>query len=136
MAQLVSALSGIVLVGFCACLFGLAAVVGLRPSLAEQFLRSFASSGRAHYTEQGLRLLVGTAMVNFAGLMWYPELFALFGWLIVVTSIALLLVPWRWHQRLGTWVIPLTIRYMRLYALGAVALAAFVLYGLSRAVFS
>jgi hypothetical protein len=68
--------------------------------------------------------------------MWHPDVFKLFGWLIVVTAMALLLIPWQWHHRLGTRVIPLTIRHMWLYALGAAALAVFILYGMSRAVIS
>jgi uncharacterized protein YjeT (DUF2065 family) len=89
---------------------------------------------RAHYTEQGLRLIVGTAIVNCAGSMWYPDFFRLFGWLIALTSVALLLIPWRWHHTLATRVIPLTIRHMRLFGLGASVLALLILYGLSRAV--
>ena len=129
-------LSGIVVFGFCLFLIGLAVVIVTNPQLAERFLRSFASSARAHYTEQALRLLVGAAIINFASSMWYPQVFTLFGWLVVVSTIALLLTPWQWHQRLGTWVIPLTIRYMRLFALGAFALGALVLYGVSRIVVS
>jgi hypothetical protein len=131
---MVSVFSGVVVVGFCLFLIGLAGVIAARPALAERFLRSFASSARAHYTEQGLRLLVGAAIVNFASSMWYPELFKLFGWLIVVTAVGLLLMPWQWHHKLGTWMMPLVIRHMRLFALGATALGAFILYGVSRAV--
>jgi uncharacterized protein YjeT (DUF2065 family) len=134
--EIVSLLSGIVVVGFCLFLIGLAAVIATTPSLAERFLRSFASSAPAHYTEQGLRLLVGTAIVNFASSMWYPELFKLFGWLLVVTAVGLLLIPWQWHQEFGTRVMPLVIRRLRLFALGAAALGAFILYGVSRAVIS
>jgi hypothetical protein len=129
-------LSGIVVAGFCLFLIGLAVVIAAKPSLAERFLRSFASSARAHYTEQGLRLLVGAAVVNFASSMWYPELFTVFGWLIVVTAVGLLLTPWQWHHKYGTWVMPLVIRHLRLFALGAFALGAFILYGVSRAVVS
>jgi hypothetical protein len=106
------------------------------PSLAERFLSSFASSAPAHYTEQGLRLLVGAAMVNFASAMWYPERFQLFGWLIVVTAVALLVTPWQWHHKFSSWVMPLVIRHLRLFAFGAAALAAFILYGVSRTVIS
>ena len=49
-------------------------------------------------------------------------------WLIV-TAVGLLLVPWRWHHRFGEWAIPLAIRHIKLLALGAFALGAFVLYG-------
>jgi hypothetical protein len=132
--EIVSLLSGTVVVGFCLFLIGLAVVIATRPSLAERFFRSFASSARAHYTEQGSRLLVGAAIINFANSMWHAELFKLFGWLIVVTAVALLLTPWQWHHRLGTWMIPLVIRHMRLFGLGASVLGVLILYGVSRAI--
>jgi hypothetical protein len=132
--EIVRLLSGIVVVGFCVFLIGLAVVIATRPLLAERFLRSFASSARAHYTEQGSRLLVGAALINFANSMWHSELFKLFGWLIVVTAVALLLTPWQWHHKLGTWMIPLVIRHMKLFAFGASALGVLILYGVSRAV--
>jgi uncharacterized membrane protein len=134
--EIVRLLSGVVVVAFCLFLIGLAVVIATRPPLAERFLRSFASSARAHYTEQGLRLLVGAAIINFASSMWHPEVFVVFGWLIAVSAMALLLTPWRWHQRFGTWVIPLVIRHMRLFAIGAFALGALVLYGMSRVIIS
>jgi hypothetical protein len=127
--------SGIVVFGVCLFLIGLAVVIAGRPALAKRFLGSFANSARAHYTEQAARLLAGSALVNFGSSMWYPKLFTLFGWLIVVTTVALLMIPWQWHHRLGMRVMPLVIRHLRLYALGAAALAAFILYGMSRAVF-
>jgi len=130
----VNVLSGIVVFGFSVFLIGLAVVIIAKPSLAERFLRSFASSARTHYTEQGSRLLVGGAMVNFASSMWYPEVFKLFGWLLIVTTVGLLLIPWRWHHAFAAWAIPLAIRQLRWLALGASALGAVILYGISRAV--
>jgi uncharacterized protein YjeT (DUF2065 family) len=79
---------------------------------------------------------VGAAIIDFASSMWYPKVFELFGWLIAVSALALLLMPWQWHQRLATWMIPLVIRHMRLFALAALALGALVLYGVSRVVIS
>lgn len=134
--EIVSLVSGLVVVGFCLFLIGLAVMIMTKPSQAEKFLRSFASSARAHYTEQVLRLVVGAAIVNFASSMWHPELFTLFGWLIVVTGVALLLTPWQWHHRLGTWMMPPVFQHLKLFALGACALGVFILYGLSRAVMS
>lgn len=68
--------------------------------------------------------------------MWYPELFTLFGWLLIVTTAGLLLIPWQWRNTFSTRVMPPVFRHMRLFALGAFALGAFVLYGISRAVIS
>ena len=127
-------LSGILVVAFGLFLIGLAVLIAIKPQLAERFLRSFAGSARAHYTEQTLRLIAGGAMVIFAPSMWYPDLFRLFGWLIVVTAAALLLLPWRWHYEFGKRAIPLVIRNMKLFALGAVALGILIFYGVSRVV--
>ena len=44
-------LSGIVVVTIGVCLIGLAGVIAIKPLLAERFLKSYASSARAHYTE-------------------------------------------------------------------------------------
>jgi hypothetical protein len=121
-------LSGIVVVSFCLFLIGLAVMIVARPSTAKRFLGSFASSAKAHYIEQGLRLLVGAAMVNLADAMRYPNLFRGFGWLMVGTTIVLLLVPWRWHQTFATRVMPPVYRWMKLFALGAFALGVYILY--------
>ncbi|MDO8836095.1 MAG: hypothetical protein Q7V01_10890 [Vicinamibacterales bacterium] len=83
---IVTRLSGVVVVGFCVFLIGLAVVIVAKPSAAERFLMSFASSAPAHYTEQALRLLVGSAIVNCSGSMWHPNLLRMFGWLLAPAS--------------------------------------------------
>ncbi len=130
--SIVTFLSGVVVLSFGLFLVGLAAVILARPSLAKRFLSSFASSARAHYTEQVVRLVVGTAMAIFAPLMWLPLLFRPFGWLLAVTAVGLLVLPWQWHHRFATRVMPPLMRRMTLFAIGAFALGAFILYGLSR----
>ena len=129
--ETVRVLSGVVVVGFGLFLIGLAALIIAMPSRAEGFLRAFGSSALTHYTEQGFRLVVGAAIVNLASSMRYPELFKLFGWLIVVSTAGLLLIPWQWHNKFGTLVMPSVFRRMRLFALGACALGAFILYCVS-----
>ncbi|MDH3298039.1 MAG: hypothetical protein OEM96_07160, partial [Gemmatimonadota bacterium] len=101
---------------------------------AERLLTGFASSARAHYTEQALRLIAGLAMVLFAPEMQLSNLFRAFGWLLVLTAAGLLLIPWRWHRRFGEWAIPLAIKHMKLFALGAFALGVFILYGVFYAI--
>ncbi|CAN5532786.1 hypothetical protein BH10PLA2_BH10PLA2_14070 [soil metagenome] len=134
--EIVRLLSGVVVVGFCMFLLGLAVAIVTAPARAERFLRSFASSAPAHYTEQGLRLLVGASLVNFASSMWYPDLFKVFGWLMVVTTAGLLFIPWQWHNKFATGVMPPVIRHLKLFAIGASAPGVFVLYSVSRAVIS
>ena len=129
-------LSGIVVVAFGLCLIALAVVIVIKPLLAERFLKRFASSAQAHYSEQTARLIAGVAIVILSPSMWYPDLFKYFGWLIIITAAGLFLIPWKWHHRFGEWAIPLAIRYLRLYALGAFALGTLLLYSASRAIFS
>ncbi len=121
-------LSGLVVTAFGLFLIGLAGVIIGAPARAERFLRAFASSATAHYTEQGLRLLVGAAIVNVASAMRYPELFRLFGWVIVITTVGLLLIPWQWHRTFATRVMPPVYRQMRWFGLGAAVLGVLVLY--------
>ena len=72
-------ISGIVVVFVGVGLIGVAVMTAIKPVLTERFLNSFASSARAHYTEQAVRLIAGGAIVTFASSMWYPKLFMVFG---------------------------------------------------------
>ena len=121
-------LAGSVVVASGLWLVGLALAIVAVPARAERFLGKFASSARAHYTEQVLRLLAGSAIVVFSSEMRFPEAFRAFGWLLGITAAGLILLPWRWHQRFGERVIPLAIRHMKLYALAAFVLGALILY--------
>ena len=129
-------LAGVVVVAAGLGLLGLAVVIVVRPPLAVRFLESFASSARAHYVEQVSRLIAGAAMIMFAPSMSYTGFFEVLGWLITVTAVGLLLVPWQWHHRFAQWAIPLVIRHLRWYGLGAAALGTFILYGASRPLLS
>ena len=128
-----NAVSGTVVICFALYLIGLAFLIVINPSAAERFLRSFASSASAHYTEQGLRLLVGVSTVNFSGFMWCSDAFRIFGWTIIVSTVGLLLVPWRWHHKFATKVMPSLYHRMKLFAFGAFALGALILFGASYA---
>lgn len=126
----VTRLATLVVAGFGLFLLGLAGTVVVMPPRAERFLLSFANTARAHYTEQALRLLVGLALVASASSLRFPGLFTLFGWIMVATTLVLLLMPWHWHHHFAGRVMPPVIRQMRVLALGAFALGVFVLYSL------
>ncbi len=49
---IVNAVAGAILVAFGLFLVGLTIAVFAKPAVAERFFMSFASSARAHYTEQ------------------------------------------------------------------------------------
>ena len=122
-------MAAVVVVAFGLSLITFPGVAFARPAIAERFLTAFASSARTHYVEQVFRLLIGAALVVRSPTMWQPTMFWLAGWAIVVTTAVLLCVPWQWHHRLGERVLPLLVRHLRLYAVGAFAFGALLLYG-------
>ena len=125
-----SAVAAVVVVVFALSLIAFTGVAFATPARAERFLLAFATSARAHYVEQVVRMLVGTALVVLSSTMWQPKVFWFFGWAIVVSSAALICVPWQWHDRLGERLRPMLVRYLKLYAVGACTLGVLLLYGL------
>jgi hypothetical protein len=121
-------LSGVVLVASGAYFIWLTILVFAKPAVAERFFMNFASSARTHYLEQILRVLVGASLVIYSTDMWQADVFRLVGWGIVVSAVALMLLPWQWHQRFGQAILPTFIRHMRLYAIAALAFGALILY--------
>ena len=124
-----SQVAAVVVVGFGLLLIVLTGVAFAKPAIAERFLMRFASSARTHYVEQVFRLLIGAALVVLSPAMWQPTMFWLVGWAIVVSSAALMCIPWQWHHRLGERMLPIVVRHLRLYAVGSLAFGALILYG-------
>ncbi|QQS40612.1 MAG: hypothetical protein IPM63_14760 [Acidobacteriota bacterium] len=124
--------AGIVVAFFGLFLIGLAALCVFRRPAAERFLSGFAASAKAHFTEHTIRFIVGAAFIVSSPSTIFPPLFLIFGWVLVVTSAILLVLPWRWHREYAKWAVPMVLRRLRLFAFGSLALGAFILYGLSR----
>jgi hypothetical protein len=61
--------------------------------------------------------------------MTFLTLFKAFGWVILLTTTGLLLLPWKWHRRFARHVMPPLIRHGKLFAVGAFLLGACILYG-------
>jgi len=114
---------------FSLILIAFTGVVFAKPAVAERFLMRFASSARTHYIEQIFRLLIGAALVVLSPAMWMSNMFWLVGWAIVVSSAALMCVPWQWHHRFAKRVLPIVIRHLKLSAMGPFAFGALLLYG-------
>ena len=62
-----------------------------------------ASSRRLQFTEQGLRILAGVALVVRAPASKLPLAFAVAGGLLVASSVLILVAPIRWHGAYGRW---------------------------------
>ena len=118
-----------VVVAFGLLLIAFTGVAFAKPAVVERFLMLFASSARTHYIEQVIRLLIGAALVVLSPAMWMSNMFWLIGWATVVSSAALMCVPWQWHQRFAERLLPIVVRHLRLCAMGPLAFGALLLYG-------
>lgn len=109
-------------------LVGLAAVSFFAPAIAARFLNSFAGTARVHYLEITIRLVVGAALVVAAQGMRYSGFFFWFGWVVVVSSLVLLVVPWRWHHRFAQVVVPPLTRRVWMIGLLSLPLGGVILF--------
>ena len=94
----------------------------LRPRSAASFLLGFAGSASLHYLELTLRILVGAALVQRAPALLYPSIFHAFGWVLVLTTLALFLLPWRWHRQFALQAVPYALRAIKLLGVSAMTL--------------
>ena len=109
-------------------LIGLAAVSFFLPAKAADFLNGFAASALAHYTEISIRLIVGIALIVASPSMVYASAFTIFGWLLVVTSLVLLLFPWRWHHRFANVVVPPLTKRVWIFGVLSLPLGSLILF--------
>lgn len=99
----------------------------LKPAVARRFLSGFASSPSTHYAELFLRFLAGGALVIHAPHMAFSGAFRVFGWMLIVTTAGLMLVPWGWHRRFAQSVVPWATRHMTLIGVSSLALGVLFL---------
>lgn len=111
-------------------LVGLAFISAFAPQTAARFLSGFAATARAHVLEQILRIIAGAGFVVFAAEMRFAQFFHVFGWVLILTSAGLLIIPWRIHNRFAQKVVPLAIRHLKVYAAGAALLALVIFYAM------
>lgn len=126
----VFALAAIVLAALYLLTLGAAALVA--PARASRFLLGFASSQSIHFIELSLRFVVGVALVLYAPRMFFSGGFKMFGWVLLVTSACLLLIPWQWHHRFAQYAVPLFTRYIVLMGLVSLAIGGFILAAVVR----
>lgn len=108
-------------------LIGFAVISFWSPERTSRFLLNFASSASAHYLELLARLLVGGAIVLSAPHMLFSRVLMIFGWVLVVTTIGLLMTPWRWHRHFARWGVPYAIGNLRLIAVASFLTGGFVI---------
>jgi uncharacterized protein YjeT (DUF2065 family) len=110
------------------CALGGAALFA--PERARRFLLGFATTSVKHALEMALRLIVGVALLTHAAQMPFELAFRIAGWVLLVTTLLLALVPWRWHQRFARASVPQALRFLPLLGFASLALGALLLYAL------
>lgn len=115
-----------------AYLLAFGVLAALAPSRTSAYLRGFASSLRLHVLELLARMVVGAAFVAHAPHMHFGAAFRAFGWIVVVTTVVLAVLPWRWHQRFAGATVPAAARWLPLIAVSSIAAAALVFWAAAR----
>ncbi len=100
------------------------------PERARAILRKAASTNFINYAEITIRMIPATAMILFADYSKFPELFKIFGWIMIITSVVLFIVPRQMHHNYSLKAAEiLTPGYVRLISPLAFALGAGIVYG-------
>ena len=99
----------------------LGAVSLVMPSRASSFLLGFATTSRKHYIELIARFLVGLALLTTAPRSSNSTALLAFGWLLLVTTGVMALVPWRTHQRFAQASVPRALRFLPLIGIASLA---------------
>jgi len=109
--------------------FGVMAVAF--PARASHYLHGFASSARAHWLELIARVAAGFAFWGYASHMPFPGAFHTFGLVLIVTTLGLAVLPWRWHQQFAQATVPSARPYLPVVGIVSIAAGAFVLWALA-----
>ncbi|MRR11683.1 hypothetical protein EG835_04270 [bacterium] len=59
--------------------------------------------------------------------MLFHTLFTVFGWVLVVTTVGMFVVPWHWHRRFSERSVPQAVRRLPLLGIASFALGSFIL---------
>jgi uncharacterized protein YjeT (DUF2065 family) len=109
---------------------GLGALALLLPAHAKRFLLAFATSPGKHYAELAIRILIGAAFVLAAPQLRASSAFHVFGLVLLCTSLVLLCLPWRWHQRFASRSVPQALQFLPLIGAAALATGGLILWAL------
>lgn len=123
-------LAGLLVVAAALYCIALAALSIWRPAHAARFLLGFVGSPFKHYAELALRLMVGWAFVTHSPHMALPQVCKGIGWVLLVTTALLLLIPWHWHRAIARRSVPLVVPHIRLLGVASLLLGSCVLWAM------
>ena len=71
----------------------------VKPKKARTTLRKAGSTNFINYAEITIRLIPATALILHSDFSKYPEAFKIFGWIMLITSLILYIVPRKFHHK-------------------------------------
>lgn len=116
------------LAGVAAYFLAFGALALLRPKNASNFLLGFADTPLKHYAELVVRLLVGGCLLLAAPTTVHATAMAVFGWILVISTLAMALLPWRLHQRFAQSAVPKALRYLPLIGITSLVMGGWLLW--------
>lgn len=105
---------------------GVASLV--RPEVARRYLLRFASTATAHFVEMAVRVVVGASFMVHAQRLQDGRALGVVGVVLVLSSVVLLVLPWRWHQRFAQRTVPAATRYLPLIGIASIVLGCMVMW--------
>jgi hypothetical protein len=120
LARLLVALAG-------AYLLTLGALAWLRPSAAARYLLGFATTPTRHALELSLRGALAWALWRWAPHAPWPVALTAAAAVLGLTTAAMAVLPWRWHQRFAAWSVPQALPHLRSIGLASGAMGAALL---------
>ncbi|OYT91279.1 MAG: hypothetical protein CFE43_14385 [Burkholderiales bacterium PBB3] len=102
-------------------LFGLGLLALAWPAKARSFLLGFAETAAKHYLELCVRLAIGAAFIFAAPRMAGPAVAEFAGWVLVLTTALMFLVPWRMHRAFAQRSVPQALAQLPLLGFASLA---------------
>jgi len=84
-------------------LMGVSVWILVKPMSALSVLRHMGSTAPIHFTELGLRLLTGLAMIGLAPFSEHAKILQLCGVFLAFTALIIMPIPHRLHHRYALW---------------------------------
>lgn len=117
-----------ILLAVTAYFLALGATALLREKSAKRFLLGFAETPARHYAELVVRLLVGGSLLLVAPTAAHATAMSALGWILVISTLAMALMPWRLHQRFAQSAVPKALRYLPLIGVTSLLMGGWLLW--------
>ncbi len=74
----------------------------IRPEKARSIIKKAGSTNLINYSEIAIRMIPAAALIIYADVSKYPQVFKVFGWFMLTTSVILFFVPRHLHHKFSS----------------------------------